>query len=221
MKKLQKDQTEPLMRRVAVSAKKGQWHRGYFNDWYVQGAHQHGLRARSAWKLLEIQKKYDLFQGRGESILDLGAAPGGWSQVISQLGHKVFAVDERPMEPLEGVRILQMSIQSHEDSIKALKQWIGTRVTGVVSDLSPSLTGHKATDHIRLLRLASLSLEVGKCLLKKRGFYVVKIFQGSQEADFVKVLKQSFEQVRCFKPKASRKNSCERYLIGQSFRYLL
>ena len=196
------------------------WLNRQANDCYVKKAHQEGYRARSAYKLLEINKKYNLLN-TATNIIDLGAAPGGWSQVISIASqHKcskienIVGVDLLPFEPIANVKQIQGDFTTTMVQEKILHLLGGQQPDLIVSDMAPSTIGHRQTDHLRMMALLDNVLEFVDINLKTNGNYVAKIFQGSEEQAYINQLKQKFKKVVFFKPKSSRAESVEIYIIA-------
>ncbi|KYH12592.1 RlmE family RNA methyltransferase [Neorickettsia sp. 179522] len=206
-----KNKLRRVSRRTASSSR---WLYRHVNDPFVKKAKIEQYRSRAAYKLLEINKKFNLIQ-EGSVVLDLGSAPGGWSQVIANTLNgtgRVIAVDLADMDPIPGVEVVKLDI---ELQCKELYEYIGgVELDVIVSDLAPSTSGSRATDSISSIRLAELVLQYAKSSLKKCGAVVIKILRGSEdEYRFVDLLKREFKKVEYFKPDASRKASREIYLI--------
>lgn len=196
------------------------WLDRQFSDPYVKRAQEQGLRSRAAYKLLEIQDKDRLIRP-GMRILDLGAAPGGWSQVAARLvGDKgrVYALDLLAMEPIAGVTVLQGDFR--EDAVLAELRSVldGSPIDLVLSDMAPNLSGATAVDQPRAMYLAELALDLAREVLKPGGALVVKLFQGEGFDGFLRELRGLFAQVLSRKPKASRPESRELYLVGKGYR---
>lgn len=196
------------------------WLDRQFNDPYVKRAQEQGYRSRAAYKLLEIQEKDHLIRP-GMRILDLGAAPGSWSQVAARLagpGGRVFALDLLAMEPIPGVTLLQGDFR--EESVLAeLRTALGdSDLDLILSDMAPNLSGAAAVDQPRSLYLAELALDLAREVLKPGGDQVVKIFQGEGFDRYLRELRGSFHRVASRKPKASRPESRELYLVAKGFR---
>jgi 23S rRNA (uridine2552-2'-O)-methyltransferase len=193
------------------------WLRRQLNDPYVQAAQREGWRSRAAFKLIELDDRYHLIR-KGMLVLDLGAAPGGWTQVALQRGAaRVVGIDLLPIEPIAGATLIQGDImdKAREDELLGL---LGGRPDLVLSDMAPNTTGHAATDHIRIMALAELTLEIATPILAEGGGFVCKLFQGGAERGMLERLKQSFRVVRHAKPPASRKESSELYVVATGFR---
>jgi 23S rRNA (uridine2552-2'-O)-methyltransferase len=196
------------------------WLDRQFSDPYVKRAQEQGLRSRAAYKLLEIQDKDRLIRP-GMRILDLGAAPGGWSQVAARLvgdTGRVYALDLLAMEPIAGVTVLQGDFR--EDAVLAELRSVldGSPIDLVLSDMAPNLSGATAVDQPRAMYLAELALDLAREVLKPGGALVVKLFQGEGFDGFLRELRGLFAQVLSRKPKASRPESRELYLVGKGYR---
>ncbi|MEM0907106.1 MAG: RlmE family RNA methyltransferase [Pseudomonadota bacterium] len=198
------------------------WIERQLNDPYVQRAKAEGYRSRAAYKLIEIDDRYRLLR-RGQTVVDLGAAPGGWSQVAAKRIHAsadapVVAIDILPMDPHPGVHVLTADF-SEEVALEMVHTALGGRQPDVVlSDLAPQTTGHRATDHLRIVHLVELAAEFARSTLAPRGVFLAKVFQGGTEADLLAGLRRDFETVRHVKPPASRRQSPETYVLATGFR---
>lgn len=197
-----------------------QWMSEHVNDPYVQRAQKDGYRSRAAYKLLEIDERDHLLKP-GMVVVDLGATPGGWSQVAAakagQSG-KVIALDLLPMQPIRGVEFIQGDFR--EDAVLAsLEQHLdGKQVGLVISDMAPNISGIGMADQARAMHLAELALEFSMQHLKPGGAFLVKVFQGAGFEDYMKLMRTHFERVVSRKPKASRDRSSEVYLLGMECR---
>jgi 23S rRNA (uridine2552-2'-O)-methyltransferase len=193
------------------------WLQRQLNDHYVQEAQRLGYRSRAAFKLLEMDDKYK-FLKPNMTIVDLGAAPGGWCQVAKERGSKhVVAIDILPMDPLAGVTALEMDFTDNEAPDR-LKEHIGGYADVVLSDMAPNTIGHKKTDHLRIMALVEMAYEFAAETLKPGGVFVSKVFQGGASSELMAVMKKDFEKIRNVKPKASRKESAEEYMVCTGFR---
>lgn len=211
---------------VRVKAKKQrsessrQWLQRHLNDPYVAAAQEEGYRSRAAFKLLQLDEKFGFLRS-GLRVLDLGAAPGGWTQVtakaIGRKGGKLVAIDLLPMEPMDGVEILQMDFLA-DDAPDRLKTLLGGPADLVLSDMAPNTTGHAGTDHIRIMALAEMAAHFACDVLAPDGAFVCKFFQGGAEREVLALLKKNFAKTRHAKPAASRAESSETYLVAQGFR---
>ena len=196
------------------------WMREHINDPYVQKAKAEGYRSRAAYKLLELDKK-DRLLVPGQLLVDLGAAPGSWSQVaVAKLGSKgrVLAVDLLPMEPLPGVHFVQGDFREQEVLDALIKALGGRKADLVISDLAPNISGIGVSDQARSMYLCELALEFARHCLKPGGSLLVKVFQGAGFTEFLAGMRKSFAKVGSRKPEASRGRSSEMYLIGKGFK---
>ena len=191
-----------------------QWMSEHVNDPYVQRAQKDGYRSRAAYKLLEIDERDHLFKP-GMVVVDLGATPGGWSQVAAAKGCKVIALDLLPLHPIHGVEFIQGDFR--EDSVLAqLEEKLEGRKVGlVISDMAPNISGIGMADQARAMELAELALDFAMRHLNPGGAFLVKIFQGVGFEDYVKLMRSHFGRVLTRKPKASRDRSSELYLLGR------
>lgn len=194
-----------------------QWMNEHVNDPYVQRAQKEGYRSRAAYKLLEIDERDHLFKS-GMVVVDLGATPGGWSQVAAARvgqGGKVVALDLLPLHPIPGVEFIQGDFR--EDSVPAqLEEKLGGRKVGlVISDMAPNISGIGVADQARAMELAELALDFSVRHLNPGGTFLVKVFQGVGFEDYVKLMRSHFGRVLTRKPKASRDRSSELYLLGR------
>lgn len=205
---------------MARSKSSNQWLREHFDDQYVKKAQQQGFRSRACFKLLEIQRKDQILRP-GMSVVDLGAAPGSWSQVAAQgvgPSGRVIASDILPMDALGEVEFIQGDFT--EDAVlEALLACIGTRpVDLVISDMAPNMSGMKAVDQPRAMLLAELALDMCNKVLTPGGSFLVKVFQGEGFDPFLQALRNHFATVRTRKPEASRSRSREVYLLAREYR---
>ena len=196
------------------------WLDRQFSDPYVKRAQEQGLRSRAAYKLLEIQEKDRLIRP-GMRVLDLGAAPGGWAQIAARLvgtEGRVYALDVLDMEPIPGVTVLQGDFR--EDAVLAdLRDALGgSPIDLILSDMAPNISGTAAVDQPRAMYLAELALDLAREVLKPGGALVVKVFQGEGFDRYLHDMCTAFAQVLSRKPKASRPQSRELYLVGKGFR---
>jgi len=211
--------------RVKTSKRRKQssnlWLERQLNDPYVARAKREGLRSRAAYKLMEIDDKAHIFR-KGARVLDLGAAPGGWSQVAAnRVGApetgRVVAIDVLPMEPIAGVAFAQLDFldPSAPDRLKAL---LGGPADVVLSDMAANATGHAKTDHLKIMALVEAAAEFAREVLAPGGAFLAKVLQGGTEAQLLAALKRDFAQVKHVKPPASRADSAELYLLATGFR---
>ena len=190
-----------------------QWMNEHVNDPYVQRAQKDGYRSRAAYKLLEIDERDHLLKP-GMVVVDLGATPGGWSQVAAAKGAKVIALDLLPLHPIAGVEFIQGDFR--EDSVLAqLEARLGGKRIGlVISDMAPNISGIDSADQARAMHLAELALDFSVNHLQPNGAFLVKLFQGVGFEDYIKLMRSHFARVVTRKPKASRDRSSEQYLLG-------
>jgi 23S rRNA (uridine2552-2'-O)-methyltransferase len=192
------------------------WLQRQLNDPYVAAAKTKGYRSRAAFKLLELDAKFH-FLRKGAKVLDLGAAPGGWSQLASQRGATVVAADILEMEPIPLVTFFQVDL-ADPDVPALLKRALDGPADLVLSDMAAPTTGHRATDHIRTIILVEIALEVALDVLKPGGAFVGKVFQGGSSAALLARLKKNFREIRHVKPPASRAESVELYVVASGFK---
>lgn len=185
----------------------------HVNDPYVQRAQKDGYRSRAAYKLLEIDERDHLLKS-GMVVVDLGATPGGWSQVAAAKGAKVIALDLLPLHPLPGVEFIQGDFR--EDNVLAqLEARLGGKRIGlVISDMAPNISGIDSADQARAMHLAELALDFSVHHLQPGGAFLVKLFQGVGFEEYIKLVRSHFIRVVTRKPKASRDRSSEQYLLG-------
>ena len=198
------------------------WISRQLNDPYVSEAQKRGFRSRSAFKLLQINEKFNLLKS-GMSIIDLGCAPGGWLQVMSEEINKnskgkIVGIDLLETDALPDVKILVGDINDQEIINQVKIFFKGQKVNGVVSDMAADTTGHKPTDHIRTTMLLENAIEIAFDFLKKDGFFLGKCFKGGTEASVLNTLNNSFKTVKHVKPDASRKESVESYVLAMGFK---
>ena len=195
------------------------WLERQLNDPYVRKAKAEGYRSRAAYKLLELDEKYGLLKGV-KAVVDLGTAPGGWSQVVRRRSPqaRVAGIDLLPTDPIDGVAILQMDFMDEEARAK-LKEALGAEHADLVmSDMAANTVGHPQTDHLRTMALVEAGLEFAAEVLRPGGAYVAKVLAGGADNNLVAQLKRHFTTVKHAKPPASRKDSSEWYVIAQGFK---
>lgn len=204
---------------MARSKSSQRWLKEHFDDHFVKRAQQEGYRSRAAYKLLEIQQKDQILK-KGMVVVDLGAAPGGWSQIAADLvgeRGKVIALDILPIDPLPDVTVLQGDFQE-EAVLKMLLQAIdGQPVDLVMSDMAPNMSGVRSVDQPRAMYLVDLTLELARTVLKPGGDMLLKLFQGEGSDAFLKECRQHFGKVIIRKPEASRGRSREVYLLARDY----
>ena len=192
------------------------WLQRQLNDPYVAAAKSSGYRSRAAFKLIELDQKFR-FLKKGARVLDLGAAPGGWSQVAAARGATVVAADVLEMEQIPGVTFFQADL-TDPDVPDMLKQALAGPADIVLTDMAAPTTGHRATDHIRTIALVEIALEVALDVLGPGGTFVGKVFQGGSSSELLARLKKSFREFRHVKPPASRQESVELYVVAVGFK---
>ena len=197
------------------------WLERQLNDPYVARAKREGMRSRAAYKLIEIDDKAR-FLKKGARVVDLGAAPGGWSQVAAQRVDapgqgRVIAIDLLPMEPVPGVNFIELDFLDGAAPAK-LMQMIGGPADVVLSDMAANATGHARTDHLKIMALVEVVAEFARDLLAPGGTFLAKVLQGGTEAALLASLKRDYKSVKHVKPPASRADSAELYLLATGFR---
>ncbi|WP_036260582.1 RlmE family RNA methyltransferase [Methylocapsa aurea] len=198
------------------------WLARQLNDPYVARAKREGLRSRAAYKLIEIDERWH-FLKPGQRVVDLGAAPGGWSQVAAravgaEAGRgRVLGIDLLEMEPLPGVEFKVMDFLEAE-APRQLMEWLGGKADVVLSDMAANATGHKKTDHLRIIGLVELAADFACEVLAEGGSFLAKVIQGGTEHELLARLKREFAVVRHVKPQASRADSAELYVLATGFR---
>ncbi len=195
------------------------WLERQLNDPYVARAKREGYRSRAAFKLLEIDEKYHILKP-GQRIVDLGAAPGGWSQIAARkVGSKgkVVGIDLLPIDPMPDVEFIQLDFLD-ESAPGKLIEMLGGQADVVMSDMAANTTGHKKTDHLRIIGLAEAAIYFAREILAPGGAFIAKVFQGGTENQLLADLKRDFAVVRHVKPAASRADSAELYVMATGFR---
>ncbi|MBM3579575.1 MAG: RlmE family RNA methyltransferase [Alphaproteobacteria bacterium] len=208
----QKFQTLKKAKRLTKSSQK--WLLRQINDPFVERAKLEGWRSRAAFKIIEIDQKFKIFK-KGKITVDLGAAPGGWSQyAVQKVGEgNVFALDLLTIDPIQGVKFLQQDF--FESDVAAI---LGKKCDVLLSDMAANATGDHQTDHLRIVGLLEESLNLAEKILNEGGVFVGKIFQGGSSNEILQKLRKNFSTVKYFKPKSSRKDSSETYLVALGFR---
>lgn len=219
--------------RVRVKTAKGRklsstlWLERQLNDPYVIRAKKEGYRGRAAYKILELDDRYG-FLTPGSRVVDLGAAPGGWCQVavarVNALGQNpkkpvgtVLGVDLQEMEPIAGAVLHQLDFLD-DDAEEKVKDWLGGRADVVMSDMAAASSGHKATDHLRIVALVEAALAFAFDVLEDNGTFVAKVLAGGAENEMQTILKRNFRKVANVKPPASRSDSSEKFVVAQGYR---
>jgi 23S rRNA (uridine2552-2'-O)-methyltransferase len=205
------------------TASSQRWLERQLNDPYVAAAKRQGMRSRAAFKLTEIDDKHR-FLKPGQTVVDLGAAPGGWTQVavdrVKALDSKgaVVAIDILEMEPVPGAIVLHLDFMDETAPAELIRRLKGGRADVVLSDMAAPTTGHTGTDHLRIMALAEAAGEFAADILKPGGTFLAKVFQGGAEKSLLDALKRNFATVRHVKPPASRAESAELYVLATGFR---
>jgi len=209
--------------RVKTAAKRSnsstRWLERQLNDPYVKRAKADGYRSRAAYKLLELDEKFALLK-KGAKVVDLGAAPGGWTQVaVEKIGDagKVVGLDLLPVDPIAGAEIIQQDFLA-EEAPEILKTLLGGRADLVMSDMAANTTGHTQTDHMRIIHLCELAYNFATEILAPGGAFICKVLRGGTENDLLKQMKKDFTHVKHAKPSASRSDSAESYVVATGFR---
>ena len=194
------------------------WLERQLNDPYVKRAKAEGYRSRAAYKLIELDERFGFLKG-AERVVDLGIAPGGWTQVVRQRLPRstVVGIDLLPTDPIEGVQILEMDFMD-EAAPERLKAALGGPADLVLSDMAANTVGHPQTDHLRTMGLVEAALEFAAEVLRPGGAFVAKVLAGGADVSLVAELKRRFTAVKHAKPPASRKGSSEWYVVAQGFK---
>jgi 23S rRNA (uridine2552-2'-O)-methyltransferase len=194
------------------------WLERQLNDPYVKRAKAEGYRSRAAYKLIELDERFGFLKG-AQRVVDLGIAPGGWSQVVRQKvpGANVVGIDLLPTDPLDGVTILLMDFMD-DAAPDRLKEALGGPADLVLSDMAANTVGHPQTDHLRTMGLVEAGLEFASEVLRPGGAFVAKVLAGGADSNLVAELKRLFTNVKHAKPPASRKGSSEWYVVAQGFK---
>lgn len=210
------------VKKTKLKASSRRWLERHINDPYVQRAKLEGYRARAAYKLLEINDKHQILKG-ATRIIDLGAAPGSWSQIAAKVTDsteddiRVAAIDFLEVDPIPGVRLLQLDFLDPTAPEK-LKEAIGGTPDLVLSDMAAPTTGHQKTDHIRTMHLCEVAADFAIEVLAEGGHFLAKTFQGGTEKSLLDLLKRNFKQVLHIKPASSRSESVEMFLLAKGFK---
>ncbi len=203
------------------------WLQRQLNDPYVKRAQKEGYRGRAAYKILELDEKFR-FLVPGARVVDLGCAPGGWCQVavkrVNALGSRtskaqgsVLGIDLQEVEPIAGAELYQLDFMD-DDADEKVKEWLGGKADVVMSDMAASSSGHKQTDHLRIIALCETAAYFAFDVLEQGGTFVAKVLAGGAEGDLQKLLKEKFEKVANVKPPSSRSDSSEKFVVATGFR---
>ncbi|MDC0737173.1 RlmE family RNA methyltransferase [Cognatishimia sp. SS12] len=223
----QRDLTVKVKTARGRSISSTRWLQRQLNDPYVKRAQAEGYRGRAAFKIMEIDDKYR-FLLPGARVVDLGCAPGGWLQIainrVNALGEKpgkkvgrVLGIDLQEVEPLAGAEIHQLDFMS-DDADLQVKDWLGGKADVVMSDMAAASSGHKQTDHLRIIALCEAAAYLAFDVLEEGGTFVAKVLAGGAEGELQKLLKQKFTKVANFKPPSSRADSSEKFVVATGFR---
>lgn len=195
------------------------WLERQLNDPYVSESKRLGYRSRAAFKLIQLDEKYK-FLGKGKTIVDLGCAPGGWTQIAVYRNKgtgQVVGIDILETEPIEGATLICQDFTS-SDAPEKLKSLLKGKADIVMSDMAANTTGHQQTDHLRTIALVEAAYQFAKEVLAENGIFIAKVFQGGSEGELLSDMKKNFAKVSHFKPDASRQTSPETYVVAQGFK---
>ncbi|MEN3971881.1 RlmE family RNA methyltransferase [Sphingomicrobium sp. XHP0235] len=210
-----KERVKTARRRSAGSTR---WLQRQLDDPYVKKAKADGYRSRAAYKLLELDERFDLLKGV-KSVVDLGVAPGGWTQLVRQRvpGARIVGIDLLPTDPIEGAVLLEMDFMD-DAAPERLKAELGGPADLVLSDMAANTIGHKQTDHLRTMGLVEAGLDFALEILEPGGAFVAKVLAGGADKALIDLLNKNFDSVKHAKPPASRKRSSEWYVVAKGFR---
>jgi 23S rRNA (uridine2552-2'-O)-methyltransferase len=212
------DQPKRLRTAKKRTASSARWLSRQLNDPYVKRAHDEGWRSRAAFKLIELDERFDLLKGV-RAVIDLGVAPGGWAQVVAKRAPaaKIVGIDLLPVDPLPGVTLLELDFMA-DSAPAALRDALGRAPDLVLSDMAATTVGHKQTDHLRTMGLVEAAAEFAIENLAPCGAFVAKVLAGGTDAALLALLKRHFTTVKHAKPPASRKDSSEWYVVAQGLK---
>ncbi len=199
-----------------ISANSSRWLQRHLNDEFVIKSKVEGYRSRSSYKLIEIEKKFKVFHNCNY-VLDLGCAPGGWLQVAKEFAPQnctILGIDRLKIQEINDVRFIEKDIFD-DDVIKVIENNLDNKIDLLMSDMSPNSSGNKSVDHLRIISLVEKVLDISKSILKPNGILISKIFQGGAQGELIEQMKRNLNKIKYFKPKASRKESPETYLIAK------
>ncbi len=204
------------LKKKNLSENSSKWLKRHLNDEFVIKSKAEGYRSRSSYKLIEIEKKFKVFQNCNY-VLDLGCAPGGWLQVVRELSPKntaILGIDKIRIEKVNGTMFIEKDI-FEDDIIKVIKNNLNDKIDVLMSDMSPNSSGNKSVDHLRIISLVEKVVEIAKSILKPEGILISKIFQGGAQGELIEQMKRYLKEIKYFKPRASRRESPETYLIAK------
>lgn len=193
------------------------WLERQLTDPYVAKAKADGYKSRAAYKIIEIDEKIKVLK-RGQTVLDLGAAPGGWSQVAAEKGCKVVAIDLLEMDDIPGVTFFQMDFMDDHAPQTLVDAMGGAGADVVLSDMAPNTTGHRNTDHLKIMALVEAAYEFAREVMNEGATFIAKVRQGGAEGELLAQMKKDFKTVKHIKPPASRKESSETYVVALGFK---
>ena len=200
------------------SHKSSLWLNRHMNDEFFLKSKLEGVRSRSSFKLIQIDKKFKIFNQNRLNILDLGCAPGGWLQVIKRLTNyknsKILGIDKLKIKDIDGINFLQRDIFENK-TIQEINYFFGEKIDILLSDMSPNTSGNRSVDHLKIISLIESVLDISEAFLKEDGFFVCKIFQGGAQGELMDRISQIFKSIKYFKPQASRKESPETYIVAK------
>ncbi len=218
---MKKERVKTAKMRSTSSTK---WLQRQLNDPFVMKAKQDGYRSRAAYKIIEIDEKFKIFK-KGAKVVDLGAAPGGWSQIaVKKVGEddenpNVLAVDILPMGSMFGVKVMTMDFLLDDSEQKIIDALGGVKADIVMSDMAANTTGNPKLDHLKIMTLLELAYDFAKKVMAFNGCFIAKIFQGGTETSLLDQIKKDFTTVKHFKPKSSRQESREYYVIAKGYKW--
>lgn len=216
-KRTTRDTKQQVKTAKGRSTSSTRWLKRQLNDPYIAKAEMEGWRSRAAFKLIEINDKIDVL-APGKTVVDLGAAPGGWCQVAAKAGCKVIGLDLLEMDPIADVTFFQMDFMDDDAPETLIDAMGGAPADIVMSDMAPNTTGHKSTDHLQIMALVELAYDFAVQVLAPEGTFIAKVRQGGTENDLLSQMKKDFKTVKHIKPPASRKESSETYVVALGFR---
>ena len=216
-KRTSRDKAERVKTAKGRKTSSTNWLKRQLNDPYVAKAQMDGYRGRAAYKLIEINEKIDVLKP-GAMVVDLGAAPGGWSQVAVKAGCNVIGLDLLEIDPIPGVTFFQMDFMDDDAPETLIDAMGGAGADIVLSDMAPNTIGHRNTDHLRIMALVELAYHFAVQVLKQDGTFIAKVRQGGTENDLLAQMKRDFKTVKHIKPPSSRKESAETFVVAQGFR---